>query len=359
MSECVTVAGPLVHTALAQVLGIEGPSRRLPGRLTGGLRAGIVRDDWPTLDDVPGQWFVATDTQWTPQLRRYADIMGLQARDIGGVPVLGLASPGTEAGQQHGEWPAALAAEVARDLLAQPAERPAAEIAHRLPRLAAWAASRLRAQAERGAPLPPGPPGADRVRVEARREPYAHYFTVEERRLRHRLHRGGWSDPVERAVFVSGDAVVVLPWDPVRDRVLVVDQFRAGPAVRGDGQPWILEPVAGRIDAGETPESTARREADEEAGLRLDRLFPAPASYPSPGMVAEFMYAFVAIADLPDGVTGVNGLETEHEDIRSHLIARAELTRMALDGRIVSGPLLLLALWLDRQADGLLRATGG
>ena len=31
--------------------------------------------------------------------------------------------------------------------------------------------------------------------------------------------------------------MVVLPWDPVRDRVLLVDQFRAGPAARGDGQP--------------------------------------------------------------------------------------------------------------------------
>ena len=73
---------------------------------------------------------------------------------------------------------------------------------------------------------------APQVRIEARATPYARYFAVEELLLRHRLHLGGWSDPLLRAVFVSGDAVVVLPWDPVRDRVLLVDQLRAGPVAR-------------------------------------------------------------------------------------------------------------------------------
>ena len=152
---------------------------------------------------------------------------------------------------------------------------------------------------------------------------------------------------------MSGDAVVVLPWDPVRDRVLLVDQFRAGPAARGDGQPWIFEPVAGRIDAGETPQSTALREAEEEAGLRLSGLIPAPAFYPTPGIAAEFIYGFIGIADLPDGVATVTGLPSEGEDIRGQLVAREELMRMVLDGRIVSGPLMILALWLYRMAGEL------
>ncbi|QQO45753.1 NUDIX domain-containing protein [Paracoccus sp. MC1862] len=139
----------------------------------------------------------------------------------------------------------------------------------------------------------------------------------------------------------------------MRDRVLVVDQFRAGPAARGDGQPWIYEPVAGRIDAGETPESTALREAVEEAGLTLERLIPAPAFYPSPGVAAEFIYGFIGIAELPDDAATVSGLPSEGEDIRGHVIPRDEFMRMALDGRIVSGPLLILALWLDRRADEL------
>lgn len=353
MTQSLTLIGPLAEPALTAALGLTGRPVVVAGRLTGGARAGLARDGWPAIgehdDLLPG-----LEVEDSDRLARYAAITGLAPVRWHGRMLLGVAAgdtaPQADAG---GPWPAELAAEVARDLLARPVDRPTAELARRLPMIASQVASRQRARAERGAPLAPGPAQADRLRLESRREAYAAHFSVEEHRLRHRLHRGGWSDPLDRAVFVSGDAVVVLPWDPVRDRVLLVDQFRAGPAVRGDGQPWLLEPVAGRIDAGETPESTARREAEEEAGVTLGAMFAALHHYPTPGIAAEYLYAFVGVADLPDDSAIVTGLPDEGEDIRGHLVSRAELTRMALDGRIVNGPLLILALWLDRQADAL------
>lgn len=302
----------------------------------------------------------------------------------------------------------ALAAAIAAALLDRPFSVDAAALRRRLPMIGVWAASQLRAVAETGrdpagpavlsdaasqpstfaetsdetcaetslstppnpgpdaAPPPaadthapptrplPGDPAPSRIRILSRREPYAHFFSVEALRLTHRLHDGGWSAPLERAVFVSGDAVVVLPWDPVRDRVLVIDQFRAGPAARRDADPWLIEAVAGRIDAGETPASTAHREAQEEAGLTLQRLIPAPGHYPSPAILAEYLYSFIGIADLPDGSARVAGLDSEGEDIRGHLLPRAHLTRMALEGRLANGPLILLTLWLDRMAETLL-----
>ena len=78
--------------------------------------------------------------------------------------------------------------------------------------------------------------------------------------LRAPLFGGGQSAPLLREVFVATDAALVLPYDPLRDRVLLVEQFRMGPYGRGDPRPFLLEPVAGRIDAGETPEEAARRE---------------------------------------------------------------------------------------------------
>ena len=81
--------------------------------------------------------------------------------------------------------------------------------------------------------------------------------------------------PVTRAAFVSGDAVTVLPYDPLRDRVLVVEQFRAGPQARGDAQAWQMEAIAGRIDPGETPEASgaaARRR--KRRGWRWTTLLP-------------------------------------------------------------------------------------
>lgn len=153
-----------------------------------------------------------------------------------------------------------------------------------------------------------------------------------------------------RAGFVMGDAVVLLPWDPRRDRVLLVEQFRFAPAMRRDPQPWLLETIAGRIDAGETPQQAARREAVEEAGLHITGdLIPAIYHYPSPGAVGEFLYLFLAQADLPDGIAGIHGLDSEAEDIRGVLMPRAQLSQMVADGQITNGPLAMMSLWLDGQ----------
>lgn len=157
------------------------------------------------------------------------------------------------------------------------------------------------------------------------------------------------SPAVTRAVFLSGDAVTVLPYDPVRDRVLVVEQFRAGPYGRGDANPWQLEAVAGRIDPGETPEQAARREAVEEAGLHLGALEDVARYYPSPGICAEFLYSYVALCDLPDGSAGVFGVAEEAEDIRGHLIGFDDLMGLVSSGEIGNAPLLLSILWLQRE----------
>lgn len=355
----ILLAGILADPVMMAALGVtpSGPPVNLPGQLRRCASEGLDPAAWPLLDPGAEGEHPAVPVTATAALDRYAAIMALSPIEVAQGRLLGVriaVQPGEAC--QPGRPDVALAARVAEELLADPAPRPEA-LRARLPMIGWWAASRRRAALERGAPLPPGPPpgpaGDDRLRIESRRQPYAQYFAVQELCLRHRLHRGGWSAPLDRAVFVSGDAVVVLPWDPRRDRVLLVDQLRAGPAARGDGQPWLYEPVAGRIDAGESPESTARREAQEEAGVMLDRLFPVPGHYPSPGIVAEYIYGFVGTADLPDGSAIVSGLADEGEDIRGHLMPRHELTRMALAGEIANGPLLILALWLDRMAEEL------
>ncbi len=196
------------------------------------------------------------------------------------------------------------------------------------------------------------------VQVATLRQPYAHFFAVEEVDVAYRRFDSSLSPVVTRAVFVTGDAVTVLPYDPRRDRVLVIQQFRAGPWGRGDPQPWLIEAIAGRIDPGESPEAAARREAVEEAGLVLDALLPVAQYYPSPGAVSEFIYSYVALVDLPDGVEGVFGVEGEAEDIRGHLIGLDDLIAMVGSGEAGNAPLILTALWLQRER-GRLRAASG
>ncbi|MBZ4021494.1 hypothetical protein CKO11_03335 [Rhodobacter sp. TJ_12] len=247
----------------------------------------------------------------------------------------------------------ALATLAVAEVIALRGQVPMEQALARYPMIRVRAASRLRAEQDaRPATLRRAPAPGD-IEIESLRTPYAKFFAVEDYRLRHRRFNGGMTAPLDRAAFVSGDATVVLPYDPVRDQVLLVEQFRTGPLARGDVNPWSLEAVAGRVDAGETPEEAARREAGEEAGLTLGRLIAAPSHYPSPGAKSEYLYCFIGLCDLPETAPGLGGLEAEGEDIRSHRVSFAQLMALIESGEVENGPLIVLALWLERMRDPL------
>lgn len=196
---------------------------------------------------------------------------------------------------------------------------------------------------------------AGEIREIAARRPYVAYFAVAEHDLAFPLFEGGESAPVTRAAFMMGDAVTVLPYDPARDRVALVEQFRFGPYMRGDPLPWSLEPVAGRIDPGETPEEAARRETREETGLAIGALHHAGAYYPSPAAVTEFILSYVGIADLPDDALGIGGEDGEAEDILGHTVSFEALMGLVDSGEAANGPLILTARWLAMNRERLRR----
>ncbi len=191
------------------------------------------------------------------------------------------------------------------------------------------------------------------IRVQEARIPYKNYFSVAEFDLQVPRFDGALSDTMTRAAFVSGDAVSVLPYDPVLDRVMLVEQFRFGPHIRGDEAPWKLEAIAGRIDAGEAPEQTARREMLEETGVEVGKLFAIADYYPAPGAVTEYMYSYVGLAALPDGAAGVAGLAEEDEDIKSHVLDFADAMEMLRDGAVDTGPLVISLLWLSLHREDI------
>ncbi|MGK8235778.1 NUDIX domain-containing protein [Roseovarius sp. MS2] len=178
---------------------------------------------------------------------------------------------------------------------------------------------------------------------------HAGFFLGRAYTLRHPRFDGTPSDTLRREVFVATDAALVLPYDRVRDRVLLVEQFRMGPYGRGDPRPWMLEPVAGRIDGGESPEDAAHRECLEEAGLTLRALEKISQHYCTPGYSTEFFHLFLGICDLPDLEQGRGGLATEHEDIRTHVIDFAQAMALVQSGEANNGPLILCLLWLERE----------
>jgi nudix-type nucleoside diphosphatase (YffH/AdpP family) len=130
--------------------------------------------------------------------------------------------------------------------------------------------------------------------------------------------------------------------------VLVVQQIRMGPLAKGDPNPWLIEPVAGLIDAGESAESTALRELREEAGLgvQASALRRVGTYYPSPGAIAQVLTSYVALCDLPDGEGGLHGVDDEGEDIRTHVLSFDALMALIASGEAADAPLIVSAQWL-------------
>lgn len=210
-----------------------------------------------------------------------------------------------------------------------------------LRRAAAWVAMQAR-------PADPEHDIGRDVRLIDHRFAHLNFYGMEEARLQFRRHDGAMSPELERSVQMTGTAAVVLPYDPVRDAVLLVQQFRAPLYLAGDPAPWLWEPVAGLIDPGEAPDETAHREAMEEAGLALRRLEKAGEAYSSSGSTSEYVHLYVGIADLSDA-EGIGGLASEGEDIRSAVVSFEALMEGVESFRFRDMPLLVTALWLARH----------
>ena len=144
-----------------------------------------------------------------------------------------------------------------------------------------------------------------------------------------------WAE-LSRELFVRHDAVCVLPYDPLRDRVVLIEQFRVGALGKVDN-PWLIELVAGLIDKDEAPDQVARREAVEEAGLELGELWPITRYFPSPGGSDERVHLYIGRCD-SEGADGVFGLAEEGEDIRVHVWSLQEALRAISDGRSTTRP---------------------
>lgn len=354
--------GPLCDPALRAVV-LGGAVSVEAGSVAGGLHATGHGATWAAGAGVVRGDLLRLTADQAARLAFYAQVTGQAAVPCevavaeGSVAAVLYAGGDALAAWSAGDWQrdfAAAAVAAARDVMALYGEAASDVLARRYGHMLVRGAARVRA-AVAGPVTSRRAQGAGDVDVARVTLPYANYFAVEEHDLRFRRFDGRLSDTVKRAAFVMGDAVTVLPYDPLRDRVLLVEQFRAGPYVRGDAECWSLEAIAGRIDAGESPEDAARREAVEEAGLRLGALELVAGYYPSPGAVTEYLYSYVALADLPDDAAGVFGVEGEAEDIRGHLVGFERLMELVASGEVNNSPLVLTALWLQRER-GRLRA---
>ena len=185
---------------------------------------------------------------------------------------------------------------------------------------------------------------ANDVEILERETAYRGYVTVERWQLRHKKFAGGWSGAIRREVIDRGHAAAVLPYDPIRDEVVLIEQFRAG-ALGAGMSPWIVEIVAGVIEPGEPPEALAAREAIEEAGCRVSDLLPVCKCLVSPGILTETIAIFCGRTDAR-GLGGTHGLAHEGEDIRAFVLGFDAAMTMLAKGEIANAVAIVALQWL-------------
>lgn len=183
----------------------------------------------------------------------------------------------------------------------------------------------MSAPVDRTAPAP--------VRVLSRETLWKGFCTLE-RVTFETARRDGTLQTQSFEIEFHGWAAAVLAYDPRTREAVLVRQLRLPQALQGD-DPMSLEIVAGLLDdAAESPEATARREAMEEAGLELTRLEAIGTVRPSPGLVGEKVWMYLAEVDLAHArVTSGGGLEHEGEDIEVVVMGLAALAALIDAGR--------------------------
>jgi len=191
------------------------------------------------------------------------------------------------------------------------------------------------------------------VKILERSETYKGFFTLEQFTLQHSLFAGGWSKPLKRELFRRGTCVAVLLYDPVLDRVVLIEQFRVGALLHVE-HPWLLEIVAGAIEEGETAEEVAYREAMEEAGCEILELTQIQQFFTTPGGSSEWLTLFYGRVNSAN-IGGIYGLLEEDEDIRVSTLSFNEVYELLQSGAINSAIPIIAIQWLYIHRDELRR----
>ena len=189
----------------------------------------------------------------------------------------------------------------------------------------------------------------NQYQIEQQKTVFNGYFQIVKYWLKTSLFRGDWSESFTREVFERGHAIGVVPYDKKNNKLLLVEQFRPG-AITTPFDPWVIEPIAGIIEAGEKLEDVVRREAMEEAGIKLDKVQQIYHYLVSPGGTSETLALYVAPCDLSNYQNHqVYGLQHEQEDIKVHLFSLQQAVAQVEQGKINNAMSIIAINWLEKH----------
>ncbi|MCB1614558.1 MAG: NUDIX domain-containing protein [Pseudomonadales bacterium] len=186
------------------------------------------------------------------------------------------------------------------------------------------------------------------VEILSEEDVFQGFFTIRRYQLKIPFHGGGLSPVFTRELFVRGDSVAVLLYDPAHDKVALVRQFRIG-CLENEGGPWVWEVVAGIVDQDESDEAVAVREVNEETGIKIgaEALIPVCRYYNSPGGSDEKLNLFCGLVNLTAAKEGFFGLPEEVEDIEFKTFDYETAVNAMLEGRINNAATIIALQWLQ------------
>lgn len=176
---------------------------------------------------------------------------------------------------------------------------------------------------------------------------YEGFCKVKRYTLQNKLFAGDWTKPYTRELLLRFKVAAALPYDPVLDKVVLIEQFRVG-ALLGNISPWLFEVVAGIMDKekDESHEKLIQREMQEEAGLEILDLIPIYDYFVSPGASYEDLKLFCAKVDSTKAPEFC-GVSDEHEDIRVHVFSTKEAFDLLHNNKINNATTIIALQWLE------------
>lgn len=176
---------------------------------------------------------------------------------------------------------------------------------------------------------------------------------IERYEMRHKLFKGGWTPTYIRELMIKPRVAAALPYDPGRNKVVLIEQFRVG-ALGKNTTPWLIEIVAGIMDQvhEESYEELIRREMREEACLDIEVLLPVCDYLVTPGCSTEKVKLFCAKIDSTKAPKFC-GLLSEYEDIKVHVVEAQEAFAAVRSGQINNAAAIIALQWLELNLESV------
>ena len=172
---------------------------------------------------------------------------------------------------------------------------------------------------------------------------YKGFYSLNQYEFIHQKHDGSWTEKIEREIFSGAHVSTLLPFDPIKKEIVLIQQFRAGVISRYNEE-YLYEIVAGMIDENELPEEAAKRECFEETGCKVQNIIPIQSFFPAPGSSESFYQIYLGEINSFSGER-IRGLDNENEDILVKSFKVDEVREMLKNKAIINGVTLIALQW--------------